>query len=248
MTPPSSACFPTPRRSAGGRRGVRPPRRRGDRRAGPLHRRACPAARRRSGSTNSWPSRRSRSQVDWGRVEVFWGDERCVPPDNNDSNYRMAREALLSRLPIPAEQRPPHGGGADRPRRAPPATTRPSSPASSASPADGAPPAFDLILLGMGPDGHTASLFPHTAALDETKRWVVVNHVPKFAADRLTLTVPDPEPAPARCCSSWPAPTRPSGWPRCWKGRPTRGGCRRRASARRPACSSGTWTARRRPG
>jgi 6-phosphogluconolactonase len=54
----------------------------------------------------------------------------------------------------------------------------------------GEPPAFDLILLGLGPDGHTASLFPHTAALEETKRWVVVNYVPKFGTDRLTLTVP----------------------------------------------------------
>ncbi len=129
------------------------------------------------------------SQVDWSRVDVFWVDERCVPPDNNDSNYRMAQKAMLSRLPIPPgriqrlEAERPDLDAAARDYQAVVARA-------FGVPADRAPPAFDLLLLGLGTDGHTASLFPETAALDETSRWVVVNFVPKFAADRLTLTYP----------------------------------------------------------
>ena len=130
-----------------------------------------------------------RSQVDWGRVEVFWGDERCVPPDNKESNYHTAREAMLSRLQFPPER--VHRMEAERPDRDAAARDYQAVVARTFGvAADGPPPAFDLILLGMGPDGHTASLFPDTAALDETTRWVVVNHVPKFAADRLTMTYP----------------------------------------------------------
>jgi 6-phosphogluconolactonase len=130
-----------------------------------------------------------RSQVDWGRVEVFWGDERCVPPDNKDSNYHMAQEAMLSRLPIPAGR--VHRMEAERPDLDAAARNYQAGLARAFGvPEDGDPPAFDLILLGMGPDGHTASLFPETAALGETGRWVVPNYVPKFAANRLTLTYP----------------------------------------------------------
>jgi 6-phosphogluconolactonase len=130
-----------------------------------------------------------RDRIDWSKVEVFWGDERCVPPDHKDSNYRMANQALLSRVPLPAAQ--VHRMEAERADRAAAAGDYQAVIANTFDlPADGEPPAFDLILLGMGPDGHTASLFPETAALGETQRWVVVNYVPKFATDRLTFTYP----------------------------------------------------------
>jgi len=129
------------------------------------------------------------SQVDWNHVEVFWGDERSVPPDHPDSNYRMAREALLARVPIPADQ--VHRIEAERSDREAAAREYQATLARAfdVSP-EGEPPALDLVLLGMGPDAHTASLFPHTTALGETTHWVVVNYVPKFATDRVTLTVP----------------------------------------------------------
>lgn len=130
-----------------------------------------------------------RSHVDWGRVEIFWGDERCVPPDDPDSNYRMAREAMLAHLPIPDEHI--HRIEAERADRDAAARDYQTVLARTFQvPADGEPPAFDLILLGMGPDGHTASLFPQTQALDETKRWVVANPVPQLHTERVTLTRP----------------------------------------------------------
>jgi 6-phosphogluconolactonase len=130
-----------------------------------------------------------RGQMDWSRTQVFWGDERCVPPDDAQSNYRMAREAMLARLPLPADH--VHRLEAERPDKESAARDYQAVLARvfGADPA-GPPPAFDLVLLGMGPDGHTASLFPHTQALGETGRWVVVNFVPKFQSDRLTLTRP----------------------------------------------------------
>jgi 6-phosphogluconolactonase len=130
-----------------------------------------------------------RTQVDWSRVDFFWGDERSVPPDHPDSNYRMAREAMLEELPVPADR--VHRLEAERADRDAAARAYQETLARVLGvPAGGEPPALDLILLGMGPDGHTASLFPHTAALAEKGRWVVVNYVPKFATDRLTLTAP----------------------------------------------------------
>jgi 6-phosphogluconolactonase len=130
-----------------------------------------------------------RTQVDWKRMDIFWGDERCVPPDHRDSNYRMAREAMLDRLPIPTGQ--VHRIEAERTDRASAARDYQATLAKvcGVDPA-GQPPGLDLVLLGMGPDGHTASLFPGTAALKETQKWAVVNYVPKFATDRITLTVP----------------------------------------------------------
>jgi 6-phosphogluconolactonase len=130
-----------------------------------------------------------RAQVDWGRIEIFWGDERCVPPDHADSNYRMAREAMLAHLPIPAEH--VHRIESEHANRDAAARAYEEILARAFGVHAGAePPPLDLVLLGMGPDGHTASLFPHTQALNETKRWVVPNHVPQLNTDRLTLTRP----------------------------------------------------------
>jgi 6-phosphogluconolactonase len=130
-----------------------------------------------------------RDQVDWSKVQIFWGDERSVPPDHNDSNYHMASEAMLRKLPIAAGNI--HRMEAERSDRDVAARAYESVLASvfKATPG-GEAPSFDLILLGMGPDGHTASLFPHTTALKERSRWVVVNYVAKFATDRMTFTVP----------------------------------------------------------
>jgi 6-phosphogluconolactonase len=128
-----------------------------------------------------------RDQVAWDRVHVFWGDERSVPPDDEQSNYHVAREALLSHVPIPANQI--HRMAAERADRDAAAKEYEAILAATFGLApDGPPPAFDLVLLGLGTDGHTASLFPHTAALKETARWVVANHVPQLNTDRMTFT------------------------------------------------------------
>jgi 6-phosphogluconolactonase len=127
-------------------------------------------------------------QVPWPQVHVFWGDERCVPPDHSESNYRMAREALLDAVPIPIQNihRMP-GEYADHTRAA---TEYEQTLKTFFEVPAGKVPRFDLILLGMGDDGHTASLFPGTAALAEQERWVTANYVEKLATHRLTLTVP----------------------------------------------------------
>ena len=122
-------------------------------------------------------------RVDWARVQVFWGDERCVPPDHPESDYRMARETLLDHVPLPAGN--VHRIRAEMdPRRA---AALYQEELESALGAEGR---FDLILLGMGADGHTASLFPGTAALEEKTRWVVENYVEALSAWRVTLTLP----------------------------------------------------------
>ena len=95
-----------------------------------------------------------RSDVDWGNVHIFFGDERCVPPDSDQSNYRMANETLLSKVPIPADQVHRMRGEID-----PQIAAREYGELLKAKFADGG---LDMILLGMGDDGHTASLFPHT--------------------------------------------------------------------------------------
>jgi 6-phosphogluconolactonase len=128
------------------------------------------------------------SQVNWLRLHVFWGDERCVPPDCACSNYQTARESLLDHVPLLAqnihriqgELRPEEAAinyeatlrafFADHGRKGPQAAR------------------FDLVLLGMGDDGHTASLFPGTAALREPARWVAAHYVDKLGAWRVTLT------------------------------------------------------------
>jgi 6-phosphogluconolactonase len=120
--------------------------------------------------------------INWPRVHVFWGDERCVPPDHPDSNYRMAREALLDRVPIPAENVHRIQGELSPEQ----AAIAYQAELEAALGADGR---FDLILLGMGMDGHTASLFPGTAAIHERTRWVVSHYVEKLDAWRVTLTL-----------------------------------------------------------
>jgi 6-phosphogluconolactonase len=126
-----------------------------------------------------------RDRIEWPRVEIFFGDERCVPPDHAESNYRMARECLLDHVPLAAHhvhriagEREPREAAAlyqDVLRRVI---------------GDGAPPRLDLVLLGLGPDGHTASLFPGTPVLDEKRDWVSAVHVERLDAWRVTLTAP----------------------------------------------------------
>jgi 6-phosphogluconolactonase len=118
------------------------------------------------------------ADIDWTRVSVFFSDERAVPPDDPESNYRMVRSALLSRVTIPSGS--VHRMEAERPDR------------------DSAaleyerllPPALDILVLGMGPDGHTASLFPGSPVLDERRRLVLPVVGTKPPADRMTITPP----------------------------------------------------------
>ncbi len=130
------------------------------------------------------------SRVDWSRVDVFWGDERCVAPDDPASNYRMARETLLARVPIPAGN--VHRiHGEDEPAAA--ATAYERELREIFATADGPPrlvpgSRFDLVLLGMGADGHTASLFPGTTALREPARWVRAVSAAEGSTVRVTLT------------------------------------------------------------
>ncbi len=125
-----------------------------------------------------------RGRVDWTKCFFFWGDERAVPPDDPQSNYRMANETLLARVPVPRANifRIP----AEK------------SPAVAADAYEqvlkefwgDALPRFDLVLLGLGSNGHTASLFPHAAVLDEKRRWCAPVWVDELKTDRITLTVP----------------------------------------------------------
>jgi 6-phosphogluconolactonase len=126
-----------------------------------------------------------RPLVDWTRARVFFVDERCVPPGDERSNYRLAKEHLLDPLRVPPDNVFRMRGEVE-PRRAAEeygaALEREFEPES--------PPRFDYVLLGLGTDGHTASLFPGTKALEETRRLVVENFVPKLGEWRLTLTLP----------------------------------------------------------
>ena len=129
-----------------------------------------------------------RDAIPWQHVHLFWGDERCVPPDHPDSNYRLAREALLAHVPVPRSNvhRVPTEAGA--PVAVAAHYERDLRGAFVLEVED--VPRFDLILLGMGPDGHTASLFPGSAALDETRRLVVPNSVDYLPHERVTFTLP----------------------------------------------------------
>ena len=117
------------------------------------------------------------SKVMWSRVQILWGDERCVPPHNVDSNYRMARETLLDRVPVPAANVHRIHGEDD------PATAAAAYEATLRALAR-----IDLVLLGLGEDGHTASLFPGGAAVHEHARWVMAARAAAGSMWRITLT------------------------------------------------------------
>lgn len=121
------------------------------------------------------------ARLDWSKVHIFWGDERCVPPDHLDSNYRMARQALLDNVPIPPSnvyrirgELKPDEAAADY--------------ESQLRSFFGGEPRFDLVLLGMGADGHTASLFPRSTALEAGEALVVATYVDELRVWRVTLT------------------------------------------------------------
>lgn len=125
--------------------------------------------------------------IPWDKLQLFWVDERCVAPDDPESNYGVARDLLLSKVPIPAANVFRMEGELDPEQ----AAARYEATLRNAMKLEGAEtPAFDLVTLGMGPDGHTASLFPNTAGLDELGRLVIANHVPQKDTWRITLTWP----------------------------------------------------------
>ncbi len=128
-----------------------------------------------------------RDEVPWPRVYIFWGDERCIPLDHPDNHYRMASDILLSKVPLPAQNVHRMRGETSDPEEA--ASEYEALLRSFFGLTAEDVPRFDLILLGMGADGHMASLFPGTGALVETQRLVVSNYVPKLGATRLTFTV-----------------------------------------------------------
>jgi 6-phosphogluconolactonase len=123
------------------------------------------------------------ASLPWRAIHVFWGDERCVPPVHTDSNFRMANESLLSKIVIPPENIHRIPAEDADPNRA---AERYSELLRGFFGQDG--PHFDLVLLGMGADGHTASLFPGTAALHARHQIVVANYIEKFQSHRITLT------------------------------------------------------------
>jgi 6-phosphogluconolactonase len=130
----------------------------------------------------------ARTVLPWDRTFFFWGDERHVPPTDPDSNYRMAEETMLSKIPVAAGNvfRIP----AENPDASAAAEAYEQTLRKFFQLGPGEVPIFDLILLGMGPDGHTASLFPGSAGLQEKSRLVIANWVDKLKTSRLTLTLP----------------------------------------------------------
>jgi len=133
------------------------------------------------------PNQPWRNHMPWEMLDLYWVDERSVSPGHADSNYRMTRQALLDHGPLPAEQI--HRIEGDLEPEV--AASRYESELRNSFRLEGAQsPRFDLVALGMGSDGHTASLFPHTEALHEMNRLVVANHVPQLDAWRITLTWP----------------------------------------------------------
>ena len=125
----------------------------------------------------------------WAQVHWFWGDERFVPPDDPASNYRMAREAMLARAPVPADHIHPMPTVGLSPEAAAAAYERTLKEFYGADTLEPQRPLFDLNLLGLGTNGHTASLFPGMPVLEERQRWVGTMHDPQ-AGTRLTLTYP----------------------------------------------------------
>ena len=125
-----------------------------------------------------------RDRLDWSRLHLFWGDERMVPPEHQDSNFRLVQETLLDHIKIPDENVHRMRG-----------EVTPEEAAAEYAELlhnhfEVSPPCFDLMLLGLGADGHTASLFPGTDAVEECERHVVAVFVPKLDAWRVTLTLP----------------------------------------------------------
>jgi len=133
------------------------------------------------------PSEPYREQIPWNRLELYWVDERCVPPDHPDSNYRMTREAMLDQAPLDKTQIFRIQGELEPDE----AAAKYEFDIRQSFRLEGAElPVFDMVLLGMGPDGHTASLFPHTEGLHEMMRIAIANHVVQKETWRVTLTRP----------------------------------------------------------
>lgn len=130
----------------------------------------------------------ARTALPWDRMFFFWGDERHVPPTDPESNYRMADETMLAKIPVSASN--VFRIKTENPDAAAVAEAYEQTLRKFFQLQPGQVPTFDLILLGMGPDGHTASLFPGTAALKEKSRLVVANWVEKMQTHRITLTLP----------------------------------------------------------
>ncbi len=127
-------------------------------------------------------SKSFQKKIEWASVHIFWGDERCVPPDDPRSNFRMARETLLDYVPLPAENiHRMHG-------EKPPAKAAEAYQNELRAFFGEETPAIDLILLGMGDNAHTASLFPHTSILNESTRWVADVYVAEVEMFRISLT------------------------------------------------------------
>lgn len=133
-------------------------------------------------------STKDRNLLPWDKMFFFWGDERHVPPDNPDSNYLMARETLLSKVPVPEANI--HRVLAEETDANQASEQYEDTLKKFFSLGPGQLPHFDLILLGMGPDGHTASLFPRSKGLQEKQRLVIANWVEKFSTYRITFTAP----------------------------------------------------------
>ncbi len=129
-----------------------------------------------------------KKEMPWKSAHFFWSDERTVPPDHQDSNYRMAQEAMFKHVDVSETQIHRIHAEAEDPNHAAEEYEKEIRQHFNLSAPD--VPQFDLILLGMGPDGHTASLFPGTEALKEQKRLIVSNWVAKFNTHRITFTVP----------------------------------------------------------
>ena len=127
------------------------------------------------------------ARVPWDKLQLFWVDERCVPPDHPESNYGMTYQAMLSKVPLPSAHVFRMQGELE-PAAA--ATHYAATLRMAFQLNEPQPPIFDLVLLGMGDDGHTASLFPHTEALSDMANLVTANHVPQKDTWRITLTWP----------------------------------------------------------
>jgi len=133
-------------------------------------------------------AKNARTTLPWEQMFFFWGDERHVPPADPESNYRMADEAMLAKVSVPAGN--VFRMATENPNAAAVADAYEKTLRKFFQLGPGGVPRFDLILLGLGPDGHTASLFPGTAALHEKSRLVVANWVEKLNTNRLSLTLP----------------------------------------------------------